>query len=91
MIDETYDIEASESEIIKDRVSFQLKYLMSPLYNELVPRLMDSFYDRYLDNYLMIGACIAEIKRIKREYKLTLRRNKELENLLQLDIRDYEK
>lgn len=88
---ENDEIESSESETIKDRVSFQLKYLMSPLYEELVPRLMDDFYDKYLDNYLMIGACIAEVRRIKREHKLMLRRLKDLEKSLQTDLKDYRK
>lgn len=80
--------EKEESQVIKDRVSFQLKYLMSPLYGELVPRLMDDFYDKYLDNYLMIGACIAEIRRIKREHKLQKKRIRELEKSLQTDIKE---
>lgn len=80
--------EQTTSETIKDRVSFQLKYLMSPLYEELVPRLMDDFYDKYLDNYLMIGACIAEVRRIKREHKNLLRRMKGLEESLQTDFKE---
>lgn len=78
-----------DSKTIKDRVSFQLKYLMSPLYDELVPRLMDDFYDKYLDNYLMIGACIAEVRRIKCEHKNMKKRIKELEKKLQTDLKEY--
>ena len=88
MLEEEKEDKAT-SELIKDRVSFRLKYLMSPLYDELVPRLMDDFYDKYLDNYLMIGACIAEIRRIKREHSTMKKRIRELEKQLQTDLKEY--
>jgi len=81
--------EEEENQIIKDRVSSKMRYLLSPLYSELVPTLMDSFYDKYLDDYLMVGACIAEIKRIKREHKQMKRRCLELEKENQKDIKEY--
>jgi hypothetical protein len=81
--------EQTESEVLKDKVSFGLKYLLSPVYQEIIPNLMDNFYDKYLDNYLMIGAVLAEIRRIKRENKEMKRRLEIIDNEKQTDIRSF--
>lgn len=81
--------ERTEAELLKDRVSSRMRYLLSPLYSVLVPRLMDDFYDKYLDDYLMVGACIAEVKRIKREHNIMKKRCQALEKEKQIDIKEF--
>jgi hypothetical protein len=86
---ETRLSDEKRDEIVNGMVTHKMRMLLMPLYNELVPSLVDSFYNKYLDNYLMVGSCIAEIVRIKGENKRMKRRIRELEASLQLDLRRF--
>jgi len=60
---------------ITDTIEFQrafdrkISYLNTPLYSELIPGLCDDYYRSFLKEDQMIGACIAEVRRIKGELK----------------------
>jgi len=77
---------------ITDSIEFQqafaykVSYLNKPLYLELIPGLCDDYYRVFLKDDQMIGACIAEVRRIKDEIK-RLKKHIELEeNKKQLDF-----
>ncbi len=80
--------EQEEKQNLEEIVTQRMRHLLVPLYNEIVPKLTDDFYNKYLDNYLMVGACIAEVRRIKGENKRMKKRIRLLEESAQIEIKE---